>query len=174
MIVGMRFFQVLALFLTALARLSAAAPLPGESGGLRVTRSEIRNVLEAPPFGVVFRDAPLNTGEPRIMGNKGSTDGKAIAIIELIGAPTNLTKVTCNVVTENNSPVGAVQNAAILLTVLKKTLPAWGNSADWLNASLERIRTTGEERTTFRQTEIRLTYLKPLALITLSISSRSP
>jgi uncharacterized protein YgiM (DUF1202 family) len=148
--------------------------LPGQSGGLGVPRSEIQNVLEAPPFGVVFKNAPLSTGEPRMMGSKESTDGKGIAIIELVGASTNLTKVTCNVATENNSAVGAVQNAAILLAVLKKTLPDWGNGSDWLNASLRRITTTGEERTTFRQTEIRLTYLKSLGLITLSISSRSP
>jgi uncharacterized protein YgiM (DUF1202 family) len=148
--------------------------LARQSGGLGIPRSEIQNVLEAPPFGVVFKNAPLSTGEPRVMGSKESTDGKGIAIIELVGASTNLTKVTCNVATENNSAVGAVQNAAILLAVLKKTLPDWGNGSDWLNASLKRIKTAGEERTTFRQTEIRLTYLKSLGLITLSISSRSP
>jgi len=107
-----------------------------------------------------------------MMGTKESADAKAIAIIELIGPPDNLREIDCNVAT--GSAAGAVQNAAILLTLVKKTLPEWNQGPDWVNAALAEVARTGEARTTFREVKIRLKYLKTLGLVSLSISSHSP
>jgi hypothetical protein len=81
--------------------------------------------------------------------------------------------VDCLVGQPSDSAPAAIHNAAILLALLKKTLPAWNNSASWLTAGLEDIRKSGEVRTRFRQAEIRLTLIKPLGMVTLSISSPS-
>lgn len=149
------------------------SPSPAESpaltGDLGVTSEDIQKVLEAEPFGVVFETSTPVKGEPRLMGK--TKDG--LAVIELIGPPTRLTMVDCLLGQPSGSTTVAIQHAAILLTLLKKTLPAWDNSAKWLNTSLKEVLATGEVRTRFRQAEIRLTYLKSLSSVTLSISSPS-
>lgn len=149
------------------------SPSPAESpaftGDLGVTSEDIQKVLEAEPFGVVFETSTPVKGQPRLMGK--TKDG--LAVIELIGPPTRLTMVDCLLGQPSGSTTVAIQHAAILLTLLKKTLPAWDNSAKWLNTSLKEVLATGEVRTRFRQAEIRLTYLKSLSSVTLSISSPS-
>jgi hypothetical protein len=139
----------------------------GSGEDLGVSAQEIQSVLEREPFRVVFEASTPVNGEPRLMGK--TKNGRAI--IELIGPATGLTKVDC--LLGSDSTRTAIQNAAILLALLKKTLPTWNDSANWLNAGLREVRKTGEVRTRFRHAEIRLTYLKDLGLVTLSVSSSS-
>jgi hypothetical protein len=143
------------------------------STGLGVAREDVQKVLEAPPFGVVFETVTPVNGESRVMGKKESADGSGIAIVELMGPPANLTRVDCNVANTKTSTAGAITNAAIMLAVIKTSLPAWNDGAKWLNSALVKVGKTGEVKTTFRQAQIRLKYLKSLSLVTLSISSSS-
>jgi hypothetical protein len=151
----------------------SSAASPALRGDLGITSEDIQKVLDAEPFGVVFETSTTVNGEPRLMGK--TKDG--LAIVELIGPPTGLTMVDCLVGQPSDSPRAAIQNAGIFLALLKKTLPAWDGSANWLNTALAASnrdgRETGDIETTFRRVHVRLHYFKPLGMITLSISSPS-
>ncbi len=158
---------------TELPRSPSSAASPALRGDLGITSKDIQKVLESEPFGVVFETSTTVNGEPRLWGK--TKDG--LAIVELIGPPTGLTKVDCLVGQPSDSPRAAIQNAGILLALLKKTLPAWNGSADWLNTALAASnrdgRETGDIETTFRRVHVRLHCSKELGMITLSISSPS-
>lgn len=149
-----------------------ASPTPSRAHSAAIASDaseEIRKALET-PFEVVFETSSPVDGQPRAMGK--SKDG--LAVIELIGPATSLTKVGCVLGQPSDSHSAAMQNAAILLILLKKTLPEWSNSGKWLTPALKEARAKGDARTTFRQVGVHLQYFKSMSMVSLSISAPPP
>jgi hypothetical protein len=125
---------------------------------------EIQRVFEAEPFRVKFDNWSSVAGIPRVTGKTKNglgfillTGPRADQIADgaLAKPPTDLNGVSCMHAWRPSDS----STKAILLTLLNKTLPAWKNGGDWLDAALRRAEKSGEVRTKFRQAEIRL-YLK--------------
>jgi len=152
---------------------SPGSPSPAESSAIASEASEeIQNLLAKEPIAMVFTSRTLRNGAPILTGM--TKDG--LAIVELEGPTTRLTSVACHIQIGDFGDVAAMRNAAILLTVLKKALPAWSNSADWYNTAFKKIAAgkTEDVSTTFGKANVVLRYVKPLYILTLAISSPSP
>lgn len=134
---------------------------------LRVSRADMQQAFSGEPFWISFQAATSVQGQPRVMGQ--TPDG--LATVELIGPPSGLISASCLVGLPNDSPEILTRNSVALLVLLKKGLPTWSGSADWLPKGLEQAMATGKAQTTVAGARVGIQYIEAMGIMSLTIEA---
>jgi len=147
---------------------SAPVPsAPSTVAGIGVSRQKIQTVFEKPEVGFSFEPSSMVDGQPRVMGKSANE----LAIVELIGVPSELTSATIIVGIPNDNPRVREQNALFTVAFIKLAAPEWAEGSDWLSEQLRVLAnsSTNEATTVFGDNRAKLTFLRESSLLFLSI-----
>jgi hypothetical protein len=111
---------------------TAIAETPSTVG---LTFAEVTKGFDA--YGMNFKSSPLSTGEPRMMAT--ADDDKAAAILEVIGAPDNITHATLITVAASDNPSINLGNITCMAVFLHNTMPELKGGLNWLAAATEKV-----------------------------------
>jgi uncharacterized protein YjbI with pentapeptide repeats len=137
--------------------------------GIGVTRNAIQSVFEQPEIGFTFNPKTPVNGQPQVLG----TSKNKLAFIQLIGPSRNLrTASFVTILSDEN--FANLENSVFMLAFLKKALPDWEDTDDWLQSSAEIISqgTQREVVTTYGNQRIKLAFSKELRSLILSVEAK--
>jgi hypothetical protein len=162
-------------FIMALAMLvmtgTAIAETPSTVG---LTLAEVTKGFDA--YGMNFKSSPLSTGEPRMMAT--ADDDKALAILEVIGAPDNITRATLIVGAVSDNPAINWGGIACMSIFIANTMPELKNGVNWLAAATEKVgaaKTSAKAKQEIVQGDkrLQLSLMKKLSMYTLTIQHKA-
>lgn len=120
-------------------------------------------------FTTMSQDVTLK-GQARHMGR--TDDG--LAMLEVLGPTDNIQSATLMVAIPKDNTVAVVRNGALLLRLLKNTVPEWEGSADWANSTLGHITRSQDtsEEISRGDKSIKMTVIKELGMVALTVQSK--
>ena len=107
-------------------------------------------------------------GQPRYMG----LTSDRLIILEIIGNKKNVSQASIVFFMPKDIQGNDVRNAAVLLTLLVNIFPEWKSVDADISSPLERVLSTGEEAIIKEDKAIKLTFLKELSLLSVTIKQQ--
>lgn len=139
------------------------SPTPVSQGNLGVSVQDF--VPDFKKVGFSFEQSTPVRGQPRVMGT--SSDG--LAILELIGPSNDLLHVSMIIGIPNDRPDVVLMNVVYLGSFLKKAMPEWEGSIDWLTAAIDKLPASDKVSTTRGSTQVTLQNYGMLGMVILTV-----
>lgn len=136
--------------------------------GLNVTYSQVLRDLEG--FGFDMQQAPLASGEARMMGQ--SDKSKAATILEVVGTPeaTNRATLTVAGVTDREINLG---NIVVVDQFLKNTVSEWPEAMIWANKAFDKVSKGSDDQSIIKfGKKINISFSKELALFFITVTNK--
>ena len=149
---------------------AALTVLTGFAFAQSLTRWQFVDVFTHRDIGFFCQSSPLIGGQARLLCE--SPNG--LAMIELIGPPSNLTEASLLTFTPDaNDSDGKALRGIYLLGFIKAVYPNWNGMVDWFERSFQRAYDTGRPVSTLRgRYELEVSVRPSLGMVVVSIIPR--
>jgi hypothetical protein len=122
-------------------------------------------------FGMTLNEAPLNTGERRMMGQTDQI--KALVSLEVMGEPDSINRVTMMYGAVKDDVAINIGNVTCIALLFNNVMPEWPGSMKWANVAVNNLAngSKGEEIVQGNK-RVRLTLIKELGMFFLTIEHK--